>query len=59
MPSPTSQATGVTIDAGAPVETATAQSKIVPGKNGVTAGTRPPTICGATRTARPIAPTAA
>ena len=56
---PTSQATGVTSDAGPPVETVTAQSKIEPGKNGVRAGTMPPTICGASKTARPIAPTAA
>ena len=38
-----SQATGVAADAGAPVETATAQSKIEPGKSGVMAGTMPPT----------------
>ena len=51
MASPTSQATGVTRDAGPPVEIPTAQSKIEPGKKGVRAGTTPPTICGATKTA--------
>ena len=55
MAMPASQATGVTSDAGPPVEMATAQSKIEPWKKGVMAGTTPPMICGASRTARPIA----
>ena len=38
---------------------AIAQSKIDPGKNGAMAGTMPPMIGGTSRTAKPIAPTAA